>query len=65
MDLEPITSRDLVALGSFFGGTTNTSGGQACAGMGGLNNVGGSDYCHAPPGQGYGWFDGGWTGRPC
>ncbi len=64
-DMEPFVSSDLVALGSFVGGTNNAATPATCWGgaEGGLNDVGGGFLCG--PGSGYGFTNGGWFFTPC
>ena len=64
LDLEPLTSRDLVALGSFVGGTGNVSTVNACTSQtGAIGNATSGSWCR--PGASYGYFNLGWQGVPC
>lgn len=63
---ESFVSSNLVALGSFQGGQNNAGGSFLCtSSSGGLNDAGENTPCHAPPGEGYGFINLGWFGRPC
>jgi hypothetical protein len=63
---ESFVSSNIVALGSFQGSQNNAGGTAMCTGgLGGLNDVGGGDPCHAAPGDGYGFINLGWYGQPC
>lgn len=64
LEPESVASGDLVALGTFVGGTANTSDMWACSSQnGGIDNSQSSGDCR--PGAGYGWFNFGYVGRPC
>jgi len=64
MELGSLVSRDLVALGTFVGGTNNVSTLNPCTGQsGGIQNEQTSGACI--PGTGFGYFNLGWYGRRC
>jgi hypothetical protein len=64
-DMEPFVSSDLIALGSFVGGTNNAQSPATCWGgtEGGINDVGGGFLCG--PGDSYGFANAGWFFTPC
>ena len=64
LHLDSFVQQDLVALGTFFGGTDNVSATWPCSGQtGGEGNTVSTTACR--PGQGYGLFNGGWTAPAC
>lgn len=64
LDLDALTSKDLVALGTFLGGTSNTGGTWSCsAGQAGIANAQTTGTCR--PGTPAGYINLGWVGRPC
>ncbi len=64
LDLGAMVDKDLVALGTFVGGTSNVSTLNPCTGQsGGIQNAQTSGTCI--PGPNFGFFNFGWYGRPC
>ena len=65
LEIDELVDQELVALGSFQGGTRNTSGTWSCWGgqAGGVNDTSGNQPCR--PGAGYGFLNGGYASPTC
>lgn len=64
LHLDAFVRQDLVALGSFVGGFGNATNTVVCgSNRGGNADATASTVCR--PGEGFGFINAGWTGRPC